>query len=221
MQIKGNLKDYYDHISHIYGSDSSIQYIRKRLLPLRRTSCFSYPDILPIDQKNIKQLPLTDNQDYCFKWLSVCGKYYLLVGLSGLAPPEWKILSPKLHPDTWAYLNAPRSFYREPRSTADYLGVFSDSLVELSRKVNAPVFTFTKYRYKEESVVYVDSEIPNLGNLGMSKIVTPEQMYQELSYFMGNIIKESPDVSPPTKMTDKEKITQHGFDNRISFRHRV
>lgn len=212
MKIKSSFSDYYDHIVHLYGSDPSITYIRNRIVP--RTEYGSGQ--LSIHNMSFSSLPKYELLEYSFKWLVVVGKYYLLVRRNGELC--WSIVSEKKHPTLWKWLDTPRRWAREQKFAADYVGKFSDKLVTLSRNINAPVFVLEETS-RENWVV--DGDIPNLGELGMAKIIPPEQIYQDISYFMGNIIKESPDVSPPTKMTDKEKIIQHGFDNRISFRHRV
>lgn len=223
IQIKSQFKDYYDHVAHKFGGgDPSITYLRNRLTPLRHSYGTTFVDEIVVVQDGLMPLPYIDYGSCMdFKWLSVVGKRYLLVRThtNYTLYTDWKIFTEKDHPELWQKMNISRGRFSRINSTSlDYVGVFSDSLVELSRKVRAPVFTF---RCNRSNNAMVDGNIPILGDLGMAKLISPEQLYQELSYFIGNVMKESPDMMPPTKMTDKEKITQHGFDNRISFRHRV
>jgi hypothetical protein len=85
-------------------------------------------------------------------------------------------------------------------------------LVEWSRLLGAPVFTFDDRD--------VDTNVPILAHIGMPALRSAEWMYQDLSYFVGNLLRESPDVKPPVEVSDKDKIVEHGFDLRQSFRHR-
>lgn len=222
--IKSQFKDYYDHVAYIYGGgDPSIQYIRNRLSPLDYSDGSVRSQPITVPSKGIPKLPQYEYfLNYYYKWLAVCGKLYLIIQTQLPIPngkSEYILFSEKDHPVLWddVYKNRKR---RSPYgSRYDSIGQFSENVLELSRKLNAPVFSFG-HSFKE-GCVDVDSEIPILGKIGFASIMSPEQLYQELSYFMGNVIKESPDVMPETKMTDKEKILGHGFDNRISFRHRV
>ena len=43
-------------------------------------------------------------------------------------------------------------------------------------------------------------------------------MYQEISYFIGNTMNESPDIKPPVEISNKDKISKAGFDLKNSFR---
>jgi hypothetical protein len=55
----------------------------------------------------------------------------------------------------------------------------------------------------------------------MPALIPATQMYQELSYFMGNTIKEHPDTEPPVEVSNNCKIINAGFDLKQSFRHRM
>jgi len=79
------------------------------------------------------------------------------------------------------------------------------------------VFTFDHGR---TGTVRVDENIPILGDIGLAAVYPAEQLYQDLSYFIVNTMKDSPDMAKPSSITDKEKISSHGFDLKMSFRHR-
>lgn len=222
MRISSQFKDYYDYVAHLYGGgDPSILYLRNRLSPL---SDFGTPTEVTVKHSDVFGLPnpyhkSSPSSFWMFKWLAVCGKYYLLVskvnyGEVDYAP--WEILDKKKHQNLFERLTGTRRF-DPPKPENYWVGNFQPGLVELSRKINAPVFTFSPWR---DGTVHVDGEIPILADLDFHRFYHPDQMYQELSYFLGNVIKESPDMMPATNMTDKEKISQHGFDIKQSFRHR-
>lgn len=79
--------------------------------------------------------------------------------------------------------------------------------------VGAPVFMIKGNRRAR-----VCGRTPKLGPLGVPAYIDAVQMYQELAMFVGNVL--NPVEQPPSNMTDSEKVVSHGFDKRISFRHR-
>ena len=220
MKIQSQFVDYYDHVAHQYGGgDPSCLYLRKRLVDRVGKDGESYGGLVIISQKRIFRLPYNINPNFHYKWLSVCAKYYLLIQTideNGLYSP-WKIIDKKLHAEAWKSLTG--RWARSPE-VLECIGVFSESLLELSRKVNAPVFTFDATSSNTHDV-QVDGEIPILGDIGLPSKINSQQLYQDIAYFLGNIMKLSPDMMPATSMTDKEKVLQHGFDKKVSFRHRM
>lgn len=234
MIIKSQFKDYYDHISHVYGGgDPNVIYIRKRFTDsVQLNTDIKFPPKVVPFKPEIKHAP---NQAYdkhshwCgyeTKWLIVCARYYLILKPIN-STIGWKVFTEKNFPEIWGNVKARRynnyfTFLQQPTGPEWYCGSEGPELVELSRLVGAPVFTIcNNWRYNEKQYdVDIDSEIPILQDIGMQSIITPQQMYQDIAYFVGNTIKESPDMMPPTKMTDIEKIEQHGFDKKKSFRHR-
>lgn len=224
MIIKSQFKDYYDYVAHVYGGgDPSIQYIR---LPFTEISKPTYGSlgrdgvdvITSTDMLGFPRHLFAHNGKYehhHLKWLSVNGYRYILVRIEPTG--AWQVLDEIKHPKLWGSLTQTCSWDGSRNTTpATYHACFDKELVLISRKLNAPVFTYCV----GVGYVSVDGEIPILKDIGFDKIANPEQLYQDISYFMGNIIKESPDMMPTTKMTDKEKIAQHGFDFKQSFRHR-
>ena len=149
----------------------------------------------------------------------MCGKYYLLTrkNIAGVVIQPWRILDKEEHKDAFSYLTK-HGWYQEKKDKSYWLDSFQEELVELSRKVNAPVFTFSSVR--GSGAILVDTKIPVLSKFDFHRYYSAQQLYQNLSYFMGNQIKTSPDLAPKTNITDKEKIAQHGFDIKQSFRHR-
>ena len=87
-------------------------------------------------------------------------------------------------------------------------------LLDISRKIKSPVFLMNAYYNRIE----IDNIVPNLKSLGFDKVMLPEQMYQEISMWVGNILKENADDNPPKHINNEEKIIAHGFDLKHSFR---
>lgn len=217
MIIKSRFKDYYDYVAHIYGGgDPSIVYVREPFTPM--VDGYRNSVDVPYDNKTIFDYDhylIGKFGDKRFKWLSVNGCQYLIV--SGRQNFGWQVITEENHPEIWKFLSKPSPWFaKQKKKATDYFGVFRNSNLDISKAVKAPVFTFNFC----DGLVVVDSEIPTLQDIGFDKIIKPEQLYQDISYFIVNVMKESPDMMPPTKMTDKEKIQQHGFDLKQSFRHR-
>ncbi|MNL14187.1 hypothetical protein D3C87_1351180 [compost metagenome] len=68
----------------------------------------------------------------------------------------------------------------------------------------------------------MDCQVPCLLDLDFGKVLPAEQLWQDIQYYLLNLINESPDMAPPPRppQTNLEKLQSHGFDKRWSFRHR-
>lgn len=103
-----------------------------------------------------------------------------------------------------------------------------DKLIELCKKVNQPVFVIKEINYDRSSVgsiggftlIEVEDKIPKLKDIGFTSLVDPVKLFYDISFFMTNVLRDNPDVQPPVEVSDKDKIPQHGFDLKQSFRHR-
>ena len=227
MKIQSQFKDYYDHVAYMYGGgDPKVLYLRNRLGQLDNWGSGSYVKGLDIEQQG---LPLDYDDEIArkfnhdAKWLAINGKLYLILSersdMYTPRPENWTVLNQNRHPEIWTYLHNSRSWWRRDSESEKYIGREVPAILELSRKVNAPVFTFTTiYR---GSMARVDGNVPILSTMGIPALIPAEQLYQDIAYFLGNTMKVSPDMMPATKMTDKEKIAAAGFDVKQSFRHRV
>lgn len=198
MKIISKFKDYYDHLAHIYGRDSSIVYKRLEF-------GFEFGQSV-LTKTALPRLPMKyGNREY--NWLVFCGKLYVVIPVG---PGNYPVKKYKLIP--FEDVEMPR-FYE----WTDPVGLVDPGAVELCKTLKAPVFIVTTDYFSN----HVKNLVPNLGQIGFGSIMPPEQAFQEISYFLGNTIKESPDASPVPKITDKEKILTHGFDLVQSFRKRV
>lgn len=234
MRIISPFKDYYDYVAHAYGrGDPKVTYVRNTL---------ATPDL----QHQRIELPpnpcqyrwASKDDPFSGKWLAVAGNLYLLVSWYRMGEPEhWQIADPAVtEPDLWEVVEriTDRKYWWGESVYKDQVKHKMDArILELFRTVGQPVFIFNgAMPYPIESMLtlsdnkgnnwlQVERQIPNLGQLGMAKILPAEQCYQDIAYFVGNMLHENPDQSPRSEMSDKEKIESHGFDKRISFRHRV
>lgn len=171
-----------------------------------------------------------------FRWCSFCGKLYLLVA-------DYK--EDKSNPFLSRYGNyyvvredhpvldqvsATRWGWKRERPVySSIFGAFSETCVNLSRLLNTPVFLIERFEEKRTAYnsdikgtckVVVNPEVPHLGKLGFPAFLPPEQAYQEISMFMGQL-RDNPDRNPPVKVSDKDRLVQKGFDAKTSFRGKV
>lgn len=209
MIIKSKFKDYYDHVAFAYGGgDPKVVYDRK---PIELDKYCSLPPL-----PKLPHISLPNTTHSTFGWVCVVGKLYLIV----FADPLDKgiLFSREKHShlvDGQSYNNR-FYFSRIGISSIDEYttGFENKEALKICREIKTPVFLYSQNTHIMES-------IPKLGEMGFASVMPPEQMYQDIAYFMGNTINESPDMLPPTTMTDKERVLQHGFDTKISFRHRI
>jgi hypothetical protein len=228
MKISSQFKDYYDHVAHMYGGgDPKILYLRNRLGTMERYSTDAFVTGLDIEQKG---LPTAHDDEimrkwrYDSKWLAINGKLYLILNkVAGMyeapIPENWTVLNEQRHPEIWTYLHTSRWTWRRDANEEKFIGREMPEVLELSRKVSAPVFTFESS--PRHNNVKVDGNIPILSTMGIPALIPAEQLYQDIAYFIGNTMKGSPDMMPAIVQTDKEKIAAAGFDLKASFRHRV
>jgi hypothetical protein len=223
MRIKSSYRDFYDHIAYIYGGgDPKVVYIRRKFPAVTETD--EITGTIAVDHTNVRELPRVDpfRSTHRFKWLVIAGKYYLLA--SKYNEENYTLLDEVEHAELIKKEFTSRP-WRESKTYANYVGSDGgEGLLELSRKLDAPVFVINDtYHYNWPARTYdirVDRNIPILGDLGVAKLIPPEQMYQNIAYFLANTMHVSPDLAPPVDIADKDRIVQAGFDLKQSFRHR-
>lgn len=132
--------------------------------------------------------------DYSFRWLCIMGEYYLQSKLSN-SNDDFKIIE---------------NFVRISQNN-------HDDLIKLHKELNSPVFAIVNVTW---GTFHIDKNIPILSDSGIASIISPEQMYQQLSAFINSVLRDNVDTKPPVQIDDKYKLTQAGFDAKISFRHR-
>lgn len=211
MIIKSVFKDYYDYLCHVYGVDEKIAYDRSpRVCPLE-INRHGFDDIWPASS-NFGFWNL--DTGYNLKYVAITGVLY--------------IIAQKKTTDTWFYVK-PEQYgsvvINSERNTAKRIatalvkghGFTSPSIVKLHKLVDSPVFSFEAF----DRVLVIDARAPNLGQLGIPAIIPAEQMYQNICHYLTNVLRDSPDSSPVSPMTDQQKVVSHGFDKIQSFRHRV
>jgi len=233
MKIKTNFKDYYDHVAFKYGGgDPKIIYLRPFHLKVDS-------EILKDDYNKFKcidQLVSLYNRHYTW-WETynteirgivvgdvlftqireaVRDKYFQVIPQERYS--DWRLITEKDLLNKKRDMSISKRLWKRYRSEdfnlSDFINFTDPDLVKVCKIVGTPVF----YINIDHRNVHVDTDCPNLGNAGIASYISPEDMYQHLSYFVGNKMKNCPDAMPPPKVTDKDKIVGHGFDLKTSFR---
>ena len=194
-----------------------------------------------------------------FKWLVVCGKYYLIqesyihIGDDKVFSyePVRKVVSHKFTPLVIDYIirmsedwikSSKKSWHWDFRDNKkfllkDIIGLKDPVLDKLSllvsEKVGEPVPIFIienseniykrPFRRSYEPHMCYDFNINVnvvLEDLGFASLMNAEQLYQDIATYITNVLRSNPDITPPVQVSDKDKIGQHGFDLKQSFRHR-
>lgn len=218
MHIKSRFKDYYDYVAHAYGGgDKRVTYVRERI-PAELTSVTFARDEVKV------KLDIPDLNVRLFKgrisWLVVNGKVYTLFTERN---DDHSFEPAKLVTEENFGGRTSELFQYSSLRWERYQNRESVWAWEISRKIKQPVFVIDGIQYGWTSgttTFTIEENIPILQNFHFAKFYGPEQLYQEIAYYISNKMVDSPDLVVKNNMTDKEKIVQHGFDYKQSFRHR-
>lgn len=231
MKIITNFKDYYDHIAFKYGGgDPKIVYLRPFHLKIDSEALNDYNEfefLTKLGSLYLRHYDWSKTYNTDIRVI-VVGDIVFTQIREVIHPPysnqyedvkylNWRMITEKdlLNKDKdysrWWLRRFGRS---EDLKLSDFINFTDPKLVKVCKMVGTPVFYINVFKRG----VKVDIECPNLGNDGIASYISPEDMYQHLSYFVGNKMKDSPDTMPPIKVEDKHKIVGHGFDLKTSFR---
>lgn len=221
MKIKSRFKDYYDYVAHAYGGgDERVTYVRE---PLKDEVTVA------LHKNHGLSDPYLDTTRTKIKYLAINGKYYVLLSVaddSGVYS-KYELFTEK---NFGHRLDGIITRYRgwtgakaKNMRWEHYFDCESDTIVMISQQIAQPVFIIDSVSWDSKRREYsylIDRTIPLLQEYGINHYIQPEQMYQETAYYISNKMVTSPDLVVVDNMSDKEKIAQHGFDLKQSFRHR-
>lgn len=218
MVIKSSFKDYYDFVANQYGGgDPRLVYERGPFSDEQlRTEIDDWKLMDPTRYWHIFNYEQMEH-----RYLVIAGKAYLLIRTPHIYYYQiandlegYKIQDPNKE-------NKKLPKWMTYQSKIEF-GKEDQSLVELCRKIKAPVFIIDRISYLKgrRAEVSINKKCPILSRFGVPALINPYQMYQDLSMFMGNKMKECPDTRPPVELGNKQKIVKAGFDVVQSFRHR-
>jgi hypothetical protein len=221
MKIISKFKDYYDFIAHQYGVDSSIIY-KRDILPNEITE----NQFINLSSIKVEEFWKCEGDYFNVRWIIICGKSFPVY--SSLENNTYKFVTKSAYSEItrykrkdnkyFSYMNNYETWYMNDQSTYN-------NLVECHKLLNTPIFEIKRInrdpskwcaeRYKD--ITFNTS--PNLSILGIPTVYPAEQIYMDITYFISNIMKDTPDIKPPVEIHDKHKLISHGFDKH-SFKHR-
>ena len=225
MKIKSNYKDYYDHVAHTYGGgDPKFVYARVPIAADRCSVHITDDQARDLNMFRLWRRELLDQHTYGSKYIVIAGKRYLVVRkwrTNEIMPLEYRLFTEKNFPQEYEHNRKLRYSWRRVDDYSSEIGGEYPILTQIALSFNAPVYSIDQIRRGSRGVeVVVDQNIPVLANYDIPTIISAEQLYQDLSYYVANTMHPSPDLIVNDNQSDKEKILGHGFDVKQSFRHR-
>ena len=211
MYIKSNFRDYYDHQAYIYGIDSKIVYVRphihKEVPTLKLNICeYKYESVRNLRDIYIMHYNPYETHETYIRGIVIGDRFFGQIKTKN--DEDYRFINKS---DVTYKKNV---FWMKEYKVENFINKVDSTLIDFCKLVNIPVFAFNVYRDK----IIIDEKCPNLGNNGIASFITAEQIYQDLSYFIGNKMKDSPDMMKPVVVSDRDKIIAGGFDLRSSFR---
>lgn len=205
MKIISRFKDCYDHISHVFGVDEKIVYVRD-IIPHTEVVSSDIPGYRKLCELNHSLVQCEVNKTIEFTIIVIVDKMYFVVGGSGVE----RVVDPN-----GQTMNS-RYFFRDKSHTD------TEMILSFTKKVGVPVYRIKRIRRDGDKLVAtIDSKTPRISDIrGLVGMLDAQQTYQSIAYAIANQLKPSPDTSPPIEIDDKYKIVAAGFDLKQSFRHR-
>lgn len=222
---KKDYKDYYDGVAGTVGIDKTIVYERHPIeFNTRETN--NIPDAFKYkrthDWKNPFRLlnhirTIRGDYDYGYFIVGFCGKSY--IGFKQIKKSKQLLNNNKLEyiPESVFItydLNEFIDVYEktQKRELGDdvvnyYNEIKNINALEINRQYNTPIWVYEKEHF------YVN---PKLSDFDFYKVFDAFTAFQEISMFIGGVLgnKEKEII----QVSDKNKIEQHGFDYKWSFR---
>ena len=215
MRIIDKNKDYYDYLAHQVDSDDGVTFDRRGSIPLRREDFFN------ILSKHVKE----HNYHQHLYWFSPkeYSEYNKLFAIrAGVA---LFLIGLKLEIDETDFRNCIlKSYTMELIKTFedfDYRGKVLDIVsIECERH---HMHALTKKKLK--NIKLSELTIRNFGlqddfyilkNIGIPAMIPPEQIYYSMETYLFSLKNDRNCES--TGLTDCEKIVNHGFNKKTSFR---
>lgn len=206
MLILSKYKDFYDHVSYVYGIDKKIVYTRDvaKNVEIIANEIPGYRKFRSIDQ-------LVEFGDKV-SIVVIVDKMYFVV--KNYLTNEERVL------DQSDRLMRSRSIIRDETHNDP------DLILKLTKKVGSPVYQIESFDIDwsdpdRKLIARIAEKTPRLSDIkGMVALLDSQQTYQEISYAIANLLNPNPDNTPPIVVSDKYKIQAAGFDLKQSFRHR-
>lgn len=227
MRILDNNKDFYDYCQGIY-PDDSFTYDRRDSYVLSKEEFASY---FTKEQPHYRYYFSAHNGIYHIL-MQVCHSFWLFK-LTVLTTDEynkcltydiellknWKDFNSdrKLFELSVVNINIPYSFYYNKDRTEEKLTDKMVEAIKIKDYVTKRVFNkFIMYKGNDR----VEKHIPILKNTGIASLVDPMEIYLSLEEYF-SMEKTANERIDAIGLTNDDKITNHGFDLKTSFRGKV
>jgi len=221
MKLLTKHKDYYDYLQGIYGIDEKIIYDR-RAKHLEKPSNFLSDNYLEYTFAICNRLFILHyyKKKYYHTPEEILELNNILIkdNVVGILPESTKYNKKKVS----TIEQATNYYKRHNRETIVNKVTRQPILIRVycsgSFEFDTPI-TKIYNSYFGEYNKHEDAKwnIPILSEYGMAAFYPAEEIYQDISQFLGWLVN-NPEI--PNKQTDTEKIVTHGFDLKESFRHR-
>ena len=214
LRIIDKNKDYYDYLAHQADSDDEVTFDRRGSIPLR------HEDFFTILSKHVKEYKYQQYRYWFFPKEPV--EYNKLFAVrAGVA---LFLIGLKLEIDESDFRNCILKSYKmeliKTFEDFDYRGKVLDIVsVECERHYTA------LNKKKLEKIKLSELTIENFGlqggfyilkNIGIPALIPPEKIYYGMETYLFSLKNDRNCES--TGLTDNEKIVNHGFDKKTSFR---
>lgn len=221
MKIISKHKEYYDHLTGIYGIDEVMVYDRRSEFPIEKPSDFS-----------------TTTKEVNSYRFAVCGNIYVLYHYMDKfyhTPEELIDLDIALDRDGRKVIHhlhkehKSRYYSDKPVSVRAQSAYNSNNGIKtnVNNELRMPVLISIGFPCSKESAYEYKAgknerlsnltywRVPLLNDFKFYKVISAEEIYKEIYSFI-SWLKDHPEI--PNNQTDKEKILTHGFDLKDSFR---
>ena len=214
MRIIDKNKDYYDYWAYQADSDDGVTFDRRGSIPLRSADFFT---MLSEHVKNHryyyrrwfwKEEPAEYNKFFAIR----AGVKFFLIGL-------------KLEVDETDFRNCILKSYK-----MELIKIFEDfdyrgKLLDIVSLYDSEILLNSVNKKKIENIKLSELISENLGlpdrfyilkNIGIPSIISPEEIYYGIETYLFSLKNDKHCESK--NLTDSEKIVNHGFDKKTSFR---
>jgi len=200
MKIITKMKDYYDYMVGTYGMDPLTVYDRRNI------------DSVGIEYPN--------KDGYDSRTFFICGTKYKIYYYRGdiyHTEDELLVLNDRLKRNgydgilsNWRRNSSTivHAHFRQHNGNTDNNDVHGEPIL---------MYKDTYWDYNNGSKNTRDKfVVPLLREYGLARYITANEMFQNVYSFLSKL----KDKEVPNNQTDIEKVVSHGFDKKISFRHR-
>lgn len=119
----------------------------------------------------------------------------------------YRTFTPDLFPsEVEVFLNNIKKYRNKKVDIQAYQGVIEDRILQVSRAIRHPVYVIEGIRRKAPdsltAPLVFHPMVPCLKQSGISKMYSATEIYQDISYYIFNILPDSPDILPPVELKD-------------------